>query len=104
MRPRGEAPHHFLRGLPAQGHLHGPEPGHQEGRAEKERIVVTGDIGCTILGMNPPFHSCWTEVSMGSSIGLAQGFLRAGMPAPVVPTIGDSTFFHAGSRLAPRGT
>jgi indolepyruvate ferredoxin oxidoreductase alpha subunit len=33
---------------------------------------------------------------MGSSIGLAQGFVRAGAEGPVVATIGDSTFFHAG--------
>jgi len=62
----------------------------------QDNTVVTGDIGCTILGMNPPFHTCWTEVSMGSSIGLAQGFYRAGIENPVIATIGDSTFFHAG--------
>ena len=62
----------------------------------QKETIVTGDIGCTILGMNPPFDSCWTEVSMGSSIGLAQGFVRAGIEKPVVATIGDSTFFHAG--------
>lgn len=33
---------------------------------------------------------------MGSSIGLAQGFSRAGIRRPAVATIGDSTFFHAG--------
>jgi indolepyruvate ferredoxin oxidoreductase alpha subunit len=65
------------------------------GLGQKETIV-TGDIGCTILGMNPPFDSCWTEVSMGSSLGLAQGFVRSGVEKPVVATIGDSTFFHAG--------
>jgi indolepyruvate ferredoxin oxidoreductase alpha subunit len=63
---------------------------------DRDNTVVTGDIGCTILGMNPPFHTCWTEVSMGSSIGLAQGFVRAGIEGPVIATIGDSTFFHAG--------
>ncbi len=62
----------------------------------KEQVVVTGDIGCTILGMNPPVSSCWTELAMGSSLGLAQGFQRAGLRAPLVATIGDSTFFHAG--------
>jgi len=62
----------------------------------QDNTVVTGDIGCTILGMNPPFHTCWTEVSMGSSIGLAQGFYWAGTENPVIATIGDSTFFHAG--------
>lgn len=62
----------------------------------KDEIIITGDIGCTILGMNKPFESCWTEVSMGASIGLAQGFKWAGIEKPVIATIGDSTFFHAG--------
>lgn len=62
----------------------------------KEEVIVTGDIGCTILGMNEPFQSCWTEISMGSSISLAQGFKYAGIKTPVVATIGDGTFFHAG--------
>ena len=60
------------------------------------RTPVTGDIGCTILGINEPFKICWTEVSMGNSIGLASGFLEAGMKKPVVAALGDGTFFHAG--------
>ena len=63
---------------------------------KKEDVIITGDIGCTILGMNDPFQSCWTEISMGSSISLAQGFKYAGIKNPVVATIGDGTFFHAG--------
>jgi indolepyruvate ferredoxin oxidoreductase alpha subunit len=62
----------------------------------REEVVVTGDIGCTILGMNPPHDLCRTEVAMGSSIALAQGFAYAGLDRPVVATIGDGTFFHAG--------
>jgi indolepyruvate ferredoxin oxidoreductase alpha subunit len=62
----------------------------------KKEIIITGDIGCTILGMNDPFQSCWTEICMGSSISLAQGFKYAGIKNPVVATIGDGTFFHAG--------
>lgn len=62
----------------------------------KHEVIVTGDIGCTILGMNEPFESCWTEISMGSSISLAQGFKYAGIETPVVATIGDGTFFHGG--------
>lgn len=62
----------------------------------KEDVIITGDIGCTILGMHPPFDMCWTEVSMGASIGLACGFKYAGIDQPVIATIGDSTFFHAG--------
>lgn len=63
---------------------------------KKDELIITGDIGCTILGMNAPFESCWTEVSMGSSISLAQGFKYAGIETPVVATIGDGTFFHGG--------
>ena len=63
---------------------------------KKEEIMVTGDIGCTILGMNPPFHTLWTEVSMGASIPIAQGYIQAGVRKPVIATIGDSTFFHSG--------
>jgi len=63
---------------------------------KKEEVIITGDIGCTILGMNEPFQACWTEICMGSSISLAQGFKYAGIKNPVIATIGDSTFFHSG--------
>jgi indolepyruvate ferredoxin oxidoreductase alpha subunit len=61
-----------------------------------EECVVTGDVGCTILGMNPPHNLCRTEVAMGASIALAQGFVYAEVKRPVVAVLGDSTFFHAG--------
>lgn len=63
---------------------------------KKDEVMVTGDIGCTILGMNPPFHTIWNEVSMGASVSLAQGYVYAGIETPVIATIGDSTFFHGG--------
>jgi len=63
---------------------------------KRGQVMVTGDIGCTILGMNPPFDTIWNEVSMGASIGIAQGYVHAGVQTPVIATIGDSTFFHAG--------
>lgn len=63
---------------------------------KKDEVMVTGDIGCTILGISEPFDTLWTEVSMGSSIPLAQGFVYGGTKTPVLATIGDSTFFHAG--------
>ncbi len=65
-------------------------------KLKKDDVMVTGDIGCTILGMNPPFHTVWNEVAMGASIGMAQGYVYAGVETPVIATIGDSTFFHAG--------
>lgn len=67
------------------------ELGYEEGD-----VIVTGDIGCTILGMHPPFNICWTEVSMGASIGLACGLRYIEPEKPIIATIGDSTFFHAG--------
>ncbi len=63
---------------------------------KRDQVMVTGDIGCTILGMNPPFYTVWNEVSMGASIGLAQGYVHSGVETPVIATIGDSTFFHGG--------
>lgn len=65
-------------------------------KMKKDEVLVTGDIGCTILGVNPPFDTLWTEVAMGASIPLAQGFSYGGTKNPVIATIGDSTFFHAG--------
>lgn len=62
----------------------------------KDDVIITGDIGCTILGMNPPFNLCWTETCMGASISLASGLRYAGIEKPIIATIGDSTFFHAG--------
>jgi indolepyruvate ferredoxin oxidoreductase alpha subunit len=63
---------------------------------KRDEVMVTGDIGCTILGMNPPFETVWNEVAMGASITLAQGYLYGGVETPVIATMGDSTFFHAG--------
>lgn len=65
-------------------------------RLGKSEAIVTGDIGCTILGMNRPFETCWTEVCMGASISVAVGLRQAGIEKPIIATIGDSTFFHTG--------
>jgi indolepyruvate ferredoxin oxidoreductase alpha subunit len=94
--PPMEHPVTFCAGCPHRGTYLALNRALRATKLGKEKTIVTGDIGCTILGMNPPFDSCWTEVSMGSSIGFAQGFVRAGCEKPVVATIGDSTFFHAG--------
>lgn len=63
---------------------------------KQEEVIVTGDIGCTILGMNPPFNTVWMEIAMGASIPCAHGFYFAGVDKPIFATIGDSTFFHNG--------
>jgi indolepyruvate ferredoxin oxidoreductase, alpha subunit len=62
----------------------------------KDEVITTGDIGCTIIGMNAPLDAGWTEVSMGASIGIAQGFKYAGIEQPVLAAMGDGTFFHNG--------
>lgn len=59
------------------------------------RMVRPSDIGCYTLGYNPPLNAVDTNLCMGSSVGVASGFGRFG-GGPVVCTIGDSTFFHAG--------
>jgi len=86
----------FCAGCPHRATYYGLDRALEKLGYRKEEIIVTGDIGCTILGMNEPFRSCWTEVSMGSSIALAQGFKYAGIVKPVIATIGDGTFFHGG--------
>lgn len=62
----------------------------------QDEVITTGDIGCTIIGMNAPLNTCWTEVSMGASLGIAQGFKQAGIERPVLAAMGDGTFYHNG--------
>jgi indolepyruvate ferredoxin oxidoreductase alpha subunit len=57
---------------------------------------VAGDIGCYTLAALAPLRGIDTSVAMGSSIGNAIGMAKAGETRPVVATIGDSTFLHAG--------
>ncbi|MCU0837956.1 MAG: indolepyruvate ferredoxin oxidoreductase subunit alpha [Rhodospirillales bacterium] len=58
---------------------------------------VAGDIGCYTLAAIEPLRSIDTCVSMGSSIANAVGIAKAGTETkPIVATIGDSTFLHAG--------
>lgn len=58
---------------------------------------VAGDIGCYTLAAIEPLKAIDTCVAMGSSIGNAVGMYKAGTEnRPIVATIGDSTFIHAG--------
>ena len=57
---------------------------------------VAGDIGCYTLAAVEPLRSIDTTVCMGASIGNAIGMAAAGETKPIVATIGDSTFLHAG--------
>ncbi|OYT45658.1 MAG: indolepyruvate ferredoxin oxidoreductase subunit alpha, partial [Desulfurococcales archaeon ex4484_42] len=59
-------------------------------------VPIMGDIGCYALSYEPPYEAIWTEHAMGASIGLAIGLKVSGYDKPVIATIGDSTFYHAG--------
>ncbi|MCP4113309.1 MAG: indolepyruvate oxidoreductase [Desulfobacteraceae bacterium] len=60
--------------------------------------IYTSDIGCYTLGLN--LGAVDTVLCMGAAISQAAGFYHAyknkEKPPPIVATIGDSTFFHAG--------
>ncbi len=59
-------------------------------------VPIFGDIGCYALSLQKPLEAIWTEHCMGASISMAMGLKYAGYEKPVIATIGDSTFFHAG--------
>lgn len=58
-------------------------------------VIYPSDIGCYSLGIFEPYELSDTLLSMGSSVGTAQGFSLA-TDQTVIAFIGDSTFFHAG--------
>lgn len=65
----------------------------------KNKLTVTGDIGCYTLGSMSPLESMDTCVCMGASIGVAHGMEKAtGKESGKkrVAVIGDSTFIHSG--------
>ncbi len=57
--------------------------------------VLTGDIGCYSLGLNPPLNAYDTNCCMGAGFGMANGVARA-QDGPVIGHLGDSTFYHSG--------
>ncbi|MFZ5915766.1 MAG: thiamine pyrophosphate-dependent enzyme [Chloroflexota bacterium] len=65
----------------------------------KQKVRVSGDIGCYSIGVLPPFNAMDTILSMGAGLGMAHGMGQAGVQDKFVAVIGDSTFFHSG--LAP---
>ncbi|NPV06382.1 MAG: indolepyruvate ferredoxin oxidoreductase subunit alpha [Anaerolineae bacterium] len=82
------------------GRLHAPaapaEAGDRGGERQRERVIVTGDIGCYTLGALPPLSAMDTCLCMGASIGTALGMEMAGHKHRVVAVIGDGTFYHSG--------
>ena len=63
------------------------------------KAIYTSDIGCYTLGLN--LKAVDTVLDMGAGITLASGFYQAyhqdNLDIPIVATIGDSTFYHAGT-------
>lgn len=65
----------------------------------KNKITVSGDIGCYTLGAAAPLFAIDTTICMGASISGLHGFNKArGEDAEKksVAVIGDSTFMHSG--------
>lgn len=65
----------------------------------KNKIFVSGDIGCYTLGASAPLSAMDTTVCMGASISGLHGFNLARGEASEknsVAVIGDSTFMHSG--------
>jgi indolepyruvate ferredoxin oxidoreductase alpha subunit len=59
------------------------------------KAIYGSDIGCYSLGILPPQEVVDYLICMGSGIGLSSGISHF-VDRPLVVTIGDSTFFHAG--------
>ncbi|UCE36644.1 MAG: indolepyruvate ferredoxin oxidoreductase subunit alpha [Thermoplasmata archaeon] len=67
----------------------------KKGEEKSEGFVKPTDIGCYTLGFQSPLSAVDVNFCMGASIGISSGFSKV-IDDPVVCTIGDSTFFHAG--------
>ncbi|AEG61926.1 indolepyruvate ferredoxin oxidoreductase subunit alpha [Desulforamulus ruminis] len=65
---------------------------------KKQKLIVTGDIGCYTLGSLSPLGAMDTCICMGASIGTALGMEKANpeLSGRTVAVIGDSTFLHSG--------
>lgn len=66
---------------------------------KKEKVFVSGDIGCYTLGASAPLSMMDTCVCMGASVSALHGFnkvLKCESEHKSVAVIGDSTFIHSG--------
>jgi indolepyruvate ferredoxin oxidoreductase alpha subunit len=62
----------------------------------RDGFVVAGETGCMVRTQLPPWRLLDLKYGMGSSIGLAAGLVRAGIPQRVVALSGDSALLHSG--------
>jgi len=65
-------------------------------RKQKPKVLISGDIGCYGLGLDPPYKLYDSHICMGASIGIGNGYAATGYEGPIVCVIGDSTFYHSG--------
>jgi indolepyruvate ferredoxin oxidoreductase alpha subunit len=64
-------------------------------KVTRGKAIFPSDIGCYTLGFPRPLQTVDTCISMGGSFGIACGLAKS-VNEPIVATLGDSTFFHAG--------
>ena len=64
-------------------------------KVTRGKAIFPSDIGCYTLGFSRPLQTVDTCIAMGSSFGIACGLAKS-VNEPIVATLGDSTFFHAG--------
>jgi indolepyruvate ferredoxin oxidoreductase alpha subunit len=67
-----------------------------EGHGGRDAFIVTGETGCMVRAQLPPWEIMDLKYGMGSSIGLAAGLARTGVPQRVVALSGDSALLHSG--------
>ena len=63
---------------------------------KRQKLAAMGDIGCYMLGADPPLNALDSSLCMGASIGMMAGFNEALGRKAAAAVIGDSTFFHSG--------
>ena len=62
----------------------------------RDLFVVTGEPGCIVRSQLAPWKMLNVKYGMGSSIGLASGLARTGIPQKVIALSGDSALLHSG--------
>jgi indolepyruvate ferredoxin oxidoreductase alpha subunit len=67
-----------------------------ERQGGRDAFIVTGETGCMVRSQLPPYELLDVKYGMGSSIGLAGGLARAGLPQKLIALCGDSALLHSG--------
>jgi indolepyruvate ferredoxin oxidoreductase alpha subunit len=86
----------FPAGCPHRGTYLGLRRAVEQLKKGPRDIIVTGDVGCGGLGALETVAAGATDVALGGSIGVAQGFAYAGIGKPVIAAISEGAFFHTG--------